>query len=57
MRKHWYSLNFKGQGYTGYDFDIGGDTPAAEEQPKEKEKEEAKDVDMGGLFGDNEDDY
>ena len=33
----------------------GGDA-AAEEAPKEEKKEEAEDVDMGGLFGD-EDDY
>ena len=33
----------------------GGDAPAAEEK-KEEKKEEAEDVDMGGLFGD-EDEY
>ena len=32
--------------------------PVAEEAPKEEEKkEEEEDVDMGGLFGDDEDDY
>jgi large subunit ribosomal protein LP1 len=30
--------------------------PAAEDK-KEEKKEEAEDVDMGGLFGDDEDDY
>ena len=34
-----------------------GGAAAAEEKPKEEEKEEAEDVDMGGLFGDEEDDY
>ena len=28
---------------------------AAEEAPKEEKKEEAEDVDMGGLFGDDDD--
>ena len=36
----------------------GGAAAAAEEAPKEEEKkEEVEDVDMGGLFGDDEDDY
>ena len=30
---------------------------AAAEAPKEEKKEEAEDVDMGGLFGDEEEDY
>ena len=30
---------------------------AEEEAPKEEKKEEVEDVDMGGLFGDDEDDY
>ena len=34
-----------------------GGAAAAEEAPKEEVKEEAEDVDMGGLFGDEEDDY
>merc|ERR1712127_177145 len=34
----------------------GGAGPVAVEAPKEEEKEETEDVDMGGLFGD-EDDY
>lgn len=32
----------------------GGDAPAAEEK-KEEKKEEPEDVDMGGLFGDDDD--
>ena len=32
----------------------GGDAPAAE-AVKEEKKEEAEDVDMGGLFGDDDD--
>ena len=36
----------------------GAGGAAAEEAPKEEEKkEEAEDVDMGGLFGDDEDEY
>ena len=34
----------------------GGATAAAE-APKEEKKEEEETVDMGGLFGDEEDDY
>jgi large subunit ribosomal protein LP0 len=30
---------------------------AKAEAPKEEEKEEAEDVDMGGLFGDDDEDY
>ena len=30
---------------------------AAVEAPKEEKKEEVEDVDMGGLFGDDEDEY
>ena len=33
----------------------GGAGGAAAEEPKKEEKEEAEDVDMGGLFGDDED--
>lgn len=33
----------------------GGDAPAAKEEEKKKEEEPEEDVDMGGLFGD--DDY
>jgi len=36
----------------------GGDAAAAADEPEEKKKEdEPEDVDMGGLFGDDEDDY
>merc|ERR1719265_140292 len=36
----------------------GGGGAAAEEAPVEEEKkEEVEDVDMGGLFGDDDDDY
>jgi large subunit ribosomal protein LP2 len=34
-----------------------GGAAAAEAAPKEEEKEEAEDVDMGGLFGDEDDGY
>ena len=34
-----------------------GGAAAAEEAPKEEVKEEAEDVDMRGLFGDEEEDY
>jgi ribosomal protein L12E/L44/L45/RPP1/RPP2 len=34
-----------------------GGAAAAAAAPEEKEKEEAEDVDMGGLFGDDEDEY
>ena len=34
-----------------------GGAAAADEPKKEEPKEEAEDVDMGGLFGDDEDDY
>ena len=34
-----------------------GGAAAAEEAPKEEKKEEVEDVNMGGLFGDDEDDY
>merc|ERR1711998_372315 len=33
----------------------GGAAGAAAEEPKKEEKEEAEDVDMGGLFGDDDD--
>ena len=33
----------------------GGDAPAAAEEKKEEKKEEPEDVDMGGLFGDDDD--
>ena len=32
-----------------------GDAPAAAEEKKEEKKEEPEDVDMGGLFGDDDD--
>ena len=32
-----------------------GDAPAAVEEKKEEKKEEPEDVDMGGLFGDDDD--
>ena len=39
----------------------GASAPAAggavAEAPKEEKKEEVEDVDMGGLFGDDDDDY
>ena len=35
----------------------GGADAAPEEDKKEEKKEEAEDVDMGGLFGDDDDDY
>ena len=33
----------------------GGAAAAAEEAPKEEKKEEVENVDMGGLFGDDDD--
>ena len=35
----------------------GGAGDAAPAEEKEEKKEEAEDVDMGGLFGDDDDDY
>merc|ERR1712070_86908 len=35
----------------------GGARPAAAEEVKEEKKEEVEDVDMGGLFGGDDDDY
>ena len=35
----------------------GGAAAAEEEAPKEEKKEEPEDVDMGGLFGGDDDDY
>lgn len=35
----------------------GGAAEEVAEEKKEEKKEEAEDVDMGGLFGDEEDDY